>query len=211
MNSRVKRCRIVHDVCLSPESGDTSCEHGILPRPSNIIARRRGSTTALHMPISAWLYCTNAWIYLTRHRRLSYCLNYNPHYLKALFNVARLYHTQGDHAQATRYFEMVLELDPDYAQADNNLGLIHEEMGEWSEAVMTFQKAGELGMFLPEAHFNLVRALYYQYRGDLGPELLQPLTERLRMIMCFPPDDATGRLIHQRIATFLDFLAEIPI
>jgi len=119
----------------------------------------------------------------------------------------RLYHTQGDHDQAIRYFKMVLELDPKHAQAYNNLGLIHEEMGQWSEAVMTFQKSAELDMFLPEAHFNLVRALYYQHRGDLGPELVQPLIERLQMVLCFTPDDATGQLIHQRIETFRDFLA----
>lgn len=134
-------------------------------------------------------------------------LNRDPHYLKALFNVARLYHTQGDHDQAIRYFKMVLELDPKHAQAYNNLGLIHEERGQWSEAVMTFQKSAELDMFLPEAHFNLVRALYYQHRGDLGPELVQPLIERLQMVLCFTPDDATGQLIHQRIETFRDFLA----
>jgi tetratricopeptide (TPR) repeat protein len=134
-------------------------------------------------------------------------LSSDPHYLKALFNMARLYHTQGDHDQAILYFEMVLECDPDHAQAYNNLGLIHEEMGERSEAVISFQKAAELDIFLPETHFNLVRALYYQHGGDLGPELVQSLIERLQMILCFTPNDATGQLIHQRIETFLDFLA----
>jgi tetratricopeptide (TPR) repeat protein len=104
-----------------------------------------------------------------------------------------LYHAGGDHDQAIRYFKMVLERDSKHAQADNNLGLVHEEMGPWSEAVMTFQKSVELDMFLLEAHFNLVRALYYQHRDDLGLELVQPLIERLQMVLCFTPDDATGQ------------------
>jgi tetratricopeptide (TPR) repeat protein len=101
---------------------------------------------------------------------------------------------------------MVLELDPNHAQAHNNIGLIYEEMGDWSEAVMAFQKSVDLDRFLPEAHFNLVRALYHQHRGDLGPELVQLLIERLQMILCFIPDDEMGRLVHQRIETVLDFL-----
>jgi hypothetical protein len=62
-------------------------------------------------------------------------------------------------------------------------------------------------MFLPEAQFNLVRALYYQHKGDLGPELVQPLIERLQVVLCVTADDATGQLLHQRIETLRDFLA----
>jgi tetratricopeptide (TPR) repeat protein len=57
-------------------------------------------------------------------------LRCDPCYLKALFNVARVYHTQGDYDQAIRYFERVLELDPQHAQAHNNLGHIYEEIGK---------------------------------------------------------------------------------
>jgi hypothetical protein len=86
------------------------------------------------------------------------------------------------------------------------LGHIYEEIGKWSEAVLAFQKSAELDMFRPEAHLNLARALYYQHRAELGPDLLQPLLERLQMVLCFTPDDEAGHDVRQRIEMFLDFL-----
>jgi tetratricopeptide (TPR) repeat protein len=134
-------------------------------------------------------------------------LKCDPSYVKALFNVARLYHAQGDHGQAIRYFNLVLELDPKYVQAHNNLGLIYEEMGEWQEAVIAFQTSAELDMFFPESHYNLARALYHRCGGDLRPDLVQSLIERLQMVLCLTSDDEAGQSIRQKIETFLDFLA----
>jgi cytochrome c-type biogenesis protein CcmH/NrfG len=88
----------------------------------------------------------------------------------------------------------------------NNLGHIYEEIGKWSEAVLAFQKSAELDMFRPEAHLNLARVLYYQHRAELGPDLVQPLLERLQMVLCFTPDDEAGHDVRQRIEMFLDFL-----
>ena len=121
--------------------------------------------------------------------------------------MARVYQTQGEHVQAIRYFEKVLEVDPHHGQAYNNLGLIHEEVGEWTAAIACFQKSAEVNMFLPEAHLNLARALYHYHGGDLGPELVQSLIERLQMVLSLDPDDEALKPIRQRVEGFLDFLA----
>jgi tetratricopeptide (TPR) repeat protein len=124
-------------------------------------------------------------------------LHGDPNYLKALFNVARLYHTQGDYAQAIQYFE----------RAYNSLGLIYEEMGKWPEAILAFQKSSERDMFFPEAHLNLARVLYHYHSSDLSPDLAQQLIERLQMVLCSAPEDEASQPIRQRIESFLEFLA----
>jgi tetratricopeptide (TPR) repeat protein len=56
-------------------------------------------------------------------------LSRDPPHLKALFNIARFYQTQGDYAEDIWYGEKALERDPQNALAYTSLGLIYEEMG----------------------------------------------------------------------------------
>jgi tetratricopeptide (TPR) repeat protein len=133
-------------------------------------------------------------------------LNYDSQHLKALFNVARLYHTQGDHANAILNFEQVLQKDPHNAQTYNSLGLIYEELEDWRNAISCFHKAAELDMFFPEVHLNLVRALYHHRGGDLSPDILQDLIERLHMVLSLGVDSEALQPIRHKVERFLAFL-----
>jgi tetratricopeptide (TPR) repeat protein len=122
----------------------------------------------------------------------------DPAYLKACFNVARLYHTQGEYAEAIAYFQKVLALDPYNAHTYNNLGLIYEELGDQPQAIVYFRKATEIDMFCPETHLNLARALYDFYRIDIRPDMLQHIMERLQMALSIDPhNDETKALLHE--------------
>jgi tetratricopeptide (TPR) repeat protein len=122
----------------------------------------------------------------------------DPVYLKACFNMARLYHTQGEYEAAITYFRKVLALDPHNAHTYNNLGLIYEELGDRSQAIAYFQKATELDMFCPATHLNLARALYDFHREDLRPDMLQSIMSRLQMVLSIDPhNDETKVLLHE--------------
>jgi hypothetical protein len=87
------------------------------------------------------------------------------------------------------------------------LGLIYEEMGAWPKAILAFQRSAKLHICLPEPHLHLARALYHQHNGELGPDLLQGLIERLQMVLCLSPENEIHQAIRQRIHDFPGFLA----
>ena len=131
----------------------------------------------------------------------------DPTYLKALFNLARLYHTQGEHREAITHFTQVLGLDPQHAQAYNSLGVIYEEIGNHPQAIAYLQKAVELDMFQPEAHLNLARALYHHHYTQLNTPLLQSIIERLQMTLSLAPGNHEAQTLLEEVKDLLDIFA----
>jgi tetratricopeptide (TPR) repeat protein len=119
---------------------------------------------------------------------------------------SRLYHAQGDYANALHNFEKALNEDPQNAQTYNNLGLIYEELRDWEKAISSFQRSVELDMFFPEGHLNLVRALYHHHSGNLSVSILHGLIERLYMTLSLDLDSKTVQPIREKVESFLDFL-----
>jgi protein O-mannosyl-transferase len=71
---------------------------------------------------------------------------------------------QGRLVEATRHFQMAIEIKPNYAEAYYNLGVVLDRQGKPGEAIDHYQKALEINPNHAEAHNNLGMVLAQQGR-----------------------------------------------
>ena len=74
------------------------------------------------------------------------CLEIDPDFAFAMFNIANVYAKSGKIKEAIDMYTKVLELDKDIAEAYFNRGLLHIYQGDKSAANVDLSKAGELGL-----------------------------------------------------------------
>ena len=74
------------------------------------------------------------------------CLEIDPDFAFAMFNIANVYAKSGKIKEAIDMYTKVLELDKDIAEAYFNRGLLYIYQGDKSAANVDLSKAGELGL-----------------------------------------------------------------
>ena len=96
-------------------------------------------------------------------KRAEYCfssvLKSKPGSVDALFNVANLYHQQGQLSRAIKSFERVLALNPMHTDAAISLSVLYNDVGQYDKARGVFEKAdkrvkGTGTNFIEDAHIN---------------------------------------------------------
>ena len=68
-------------------------------------------------------------------------LKQKPDSIDALFNMANLYHQQGQLSRAIKAFEKVLELNPMHTDASISLSVLYNDVGKYDKARKVFEKA----------------------------------------------------------------------
>ena len=74
------------------------------------------------------------------------CLEIDPEFVFAMFNIANVYAKSGEIQKAIDMYTKVLEVDKDIAEAYFNRGLLYIYQGNRSAANVDLSKAGELGL-----------------------------------------------------------------
>lgn len=89
------------------------------------------------------------------HRKVDYslalagynkCLEIDPSFVFALFNIANVYTKNGEIDRAIDIYNQVIRLDKDIAEAYFNRGLLYIYIGKKAQANADLSKAGELGI-----------------------------------------------------------------
>lgn len=96
----------------------------------------------------------------------------DPHHLKCLLGLARLYDRQGDSVQAIRYYQRAVESHPDDATPLNDLGLCHARNGRLNESLDALQRAISLNGEKPLYRNNIATVLVEMGRVDEAIEHL---------------------------------------
>lgn len=82
-----------------------------------------------------------------------------PHDPKVLYMNGLVDRSVGDFAQAKAHLEEVVSLDPESYNYRYDLSIVLVLLHEWKEAAEQLERAIELGVPQPEAHFELAKAL----------------------------------------------------
>ena len=110
-------------------------------------------------------------------------LEIDPHHVKAWFNMGRLYLQQGEPRKAFDAFSRVVELSADNTTAWNYLGYIYEMLGSIENAIFAYGTSLGINNYQEDAHYNLARLQYIQYREKPEPELLEGIKNRLQYVL----------------------------
>lgn len=89
-----------------------------------------------------------------------------PHDSEVLYLSGIIENEDGNPEQARTHLEQAVKLDPNNNNARYHLGVVEVQLHQWNEAVENLQKSIDLQIPLPEAHFELAKAL----RGAGQPE-----------------------------------------
>ncbi len=78
-------------------------------------------------------------------KKAEYCfssvLKHKPNSVEALFNLANLYHQQGQLSRAIKAFEKVLLINPMHTDASISLSVLYNDVGQYDKARGVFEKA----------------------------------------------------------------------
>lgn len=82
-----------------------------------------------------------------------------PHDSEVLYLCGIIENADGNPDEARVHLEESVKLDPNNNNSRYNLGTVQVQLHQWREAVENLEKSIELGIPLPEAHFELAKAL----------------------------------------------------
>lgn len=82
-------------------------------------------------------------------------LEYDPHLVAALINLANIHYSRDELAEAQALYERAIGLEPDFFEAHFNLGNIYHDLGRFPEAQACYREALRLNSFYADAHFYL--------------------------------------------------------
>ncbi len=82
-----------------------------------------------------------------------------PHDSEVLYLCGIVENADGNPEQAQVHLQESVALDPDNNNSRYNLGIVQVQLHQWSDAVVNLEKAIELGIPVPEVHFELAKAL----------------------------------------------------
>ncbi|MBP7526497.1 MAG: tetratricopeptide repeat protein, partial [Syntrophorhabdaceae bacterium] len=106
-----------------------------------------------------------------------------PNHLKALFNLGRLYIQQGEPRKAFDAFARIIELNGDNTTVWNYLGYIYETLGSVDYAIFAYSNSLIINNYQEDAHYNLARLQYLQYRSNPDPAMLDGIKVRLQYVL----------------------------
>ena len=95
------------------------------------------------------------------------CLQANPIYIDALYNLGVCYANLGDFEKALEQYERVLELNSMDAEANYNCGVAHLRLGNISKAINAYERTLEIDERYLAAWVNLAQC--YHQRGLNNP------------------------------------------
>lgn len=93
-----------------------------------------------------------------------------PHGSEVLYLCGIIENEDGNPEQARTHLEESIKIDPDNNDARYHLGVVYVQLHQWQPAVDNLQKAIELHIPLPEAHFELAKALRGLGQADLAAQ-----------------------------------------
>jgi tetratricopeptide (TPR) repeat protein len=93
-----------------------------------------------------------------------------PHDSEVLYLSGIMENEDGNPEQARIHLEEAVKLDPGNNNAHYHLGVVEVQLHQWKEAVENLQKSIELQIPLPEAHFELAKALRGIGQADKAAE-----------------------------------------
>jgi tetratricopeptide (TPR) repeat protein len=93
-----------------------------------------------------------------------------PHDSEVLYLSGIMENEDGNPEQARIHLEEAVKLDPGNNNAHYHLGVVAVQLHQWKEAVENLQKSIELQIPLPEAHFELAKALRGIGQADKAAE-----------------------------------------
>ncbi len=114
-------------------------------------------------------------------------LGIDPNHLKALFNLGRLHLQQGEPRKAFDAFARVVELSRDNTAAWNYLGYIYETLGSVDYAIYAYSNSLIANNYQEDAHYNLARLQYIQYRSNPDASMLETIKSRLQYVLSANP------------------------
>ncbi len=97
--------------------------------------------------------------------------------------MGRLYLQQGEPRKAFDSFSRVVEISADNTAAWNYLGYIYETLGSIENAIFAYSKSLLVNNYQEDAHYNLARLQYIQYRAKPDPVLLEGIKSRLQYVL----------------------------
>ncbi|MDM7919459.1 MAG: tetratricopeptide repeat protein, partial [Methanosarcina sp.] len=116
-------------------------------------------------------------------------LKIDPHHLKTLFSLGRLYIQQGEYRRAFDCFTQIIQINEDNVEAWNNLGSIYEELGSIDYAIYAYSKSLTINNYQEEANFHIAR-LQFQYPGNTSncdSKNYEEIRQRLRFVLSVNP------------------------
>lgn len=93
------------------------------------------------------------------------CLQANPRYIDALYNLGVCYTNLGDFEKALEQYERVLELNSIDVEANYNSGVAHSQLGNTSKAIDAYKRTLEIDERYLAAWVNLAKC-YHQLAAD---------------------------------------------
>lgn len=98
-------------------------------------------------------------------------LKQNPQSVDALFNIANLYHQQGQLSRAIKTFEKVLEINPMHTDASISLSVLYNDVGQYEKARSVFEKADKRvkggANLIEDSHINKKFAIKHLELAEL--------------------------------------------
>ena len=82
-------------------------------------------------------------------------LEYDPYLVAALINLANIYYSRDELAEAQALYERAIGLESDFFEAHFNLGNIYHDLSRFPEAQACYREALRLNPFYADAHFYL--------------------------------------------------------
>ncbi len=111
-----------------------------------------------------------------------------PERVDAYYNLALIYHQQGDVDNAIKFFRQVVSLKPQDASASNNLGVLYYSQQNWEKAKESFKNAVNADPAFIDARLNLIKLYrklenFDQAKAELREcHALQPDNENLKQL-----------------------------
>jgi len=106
-------------------------------------------------------------------------IDLEPERLEAYYNIALLYHQQGQLEPAIANFEKAVELNPSDASVFNNLGVLYYSKERLEEAERSFKKAIEIELDYADAFYGLGK-VYQKYAEADEPQKLEQYKSEIK-------------------------------
>lgn len=126
------------------------------------------------------LVCSEMLIYTEAIPALGKAFELNSKNPEVTYNLANVYRSLGDNANAKKWFEMTLEIDKDFPQAYLGLGILSYRKGNFAEAEIYYRKSLDNSSELHKLHFRLGQTLLKQEK------ISEAITEFTKEIELFP-------------------------
>ncbi|KAA3606968.1 MAG: tetratricopeptide repeat protein [Calditrichaeota bacterium] len=124
------------------------------------------------------LVCSEMLIHTEAIPALKKAFELNSQNPEVTYNLANVYRSLGDNANAQKWFKKTLEINPNFAQANLGLGILDYRKGNFAEAEKFYRKALGKNSEIPKLHFRLGQTLLKQ---EKIPEAIAEITKEIEL------------------------------